>query len=355
MSKRWLSIVFFLISSSALALDDLSPESLAPVFELFRADPESSALLDSVLSKLGATDPHEISKILVLGSSHNHLLMSERGHYQPGAIKTYEVPYDVTGKLQWADEEITARSTQAFRTGQDELGYAKRLTFKDAPEICVVSGMSLLDTFQVFVHEFSHFLGDESVAFLDPLEFGSLEAYIQHMLYGPGGEIPARVAQMRALAKTDGKGHTKTVQDHFFNSDGELIDRSGLENHVLDDLKYRIKMTKGFKESVAYTVTSTSNQLNRLRFEWKPSLELYRESLESYIQQLQGPRRYIDAEKNIASTREKLTVLNAQIEAIERDIAKEQVRFTTLEEKFPDIFEAQRLRLDPSGMIVQDL
>ncbi len=243
-------------------VEQLSPETMARILELFRADSEGRMLLERARSKAKLeSDAALINIISFCGRAELGSHGQRRGLFTQEVANYYRQKGDDTwialnpdGAAKWANPDQHPVVDQRRRANRS----FEFLDVAFRPRICIKAGLSVMQTYLVLYHELIHLTG------LDPFEDVDLltldgwqdrETFYQQQLTKKGGEVDAFVAQIHAYQRLRKNYPLKgtTVLEGFLNKRTlPLQNREAFCNHLLVEANYAGELDFHLEEQVHF-------------------------------------------------------------------------------------------------------
>lgn len=321
-SIEWISQTSYAFSDSELDQEwssskstQLNDAQLDLLLSLTQEDSETQKLLEDILKKIGAIRPDQLLSVLKLCPE---LSKSEGGMFIPGkrqiSMKSLSLPEEESPWSVEVEEEVQ-KSFSSERTQTEVLRITKWESF---PTVCVRPGQSVLNSFLAFVHEFTHFKGYTPLKSVDVLEYRDGNDYAKKNIQDSWGELVAYTAEYSAWKRIKNRlGLNATYpMERFFDSQGNLVDRAGIEKYILDTLGYRSVLVSEFHGKVR---NQHDSELELLSW-FKTGL---RKKIEQSI-------RSAEVEKN----EKKYLFYSSYLKNLQKEIGKLEGRIQEMERRF---------------------
>lgn len=314
---------------------------------ILREDPEIDELLSSAKERLGLDSIQELKGIISICSN---LEGGTAGSYRNkegtlGVIKTYETegsPEKVAFGARGAELLSSSLSSKLVST---PVRYV--LKTEQNPEICMRPGLSNLDAYTVIVHELTHLIRDIPFDEEDILSYSGPEEFIRRELETPWGELEAYTAQARALIRLKDRSKSVTAGHQgellrYFNSKGELNDRTGLIDYILSDLGYNKNLRDKYFGYLRSQHHSSGTELTLYRETYRPRTVELIDKLSNHVQQIQNWKLSISAgatqdlhaaEKKLAAARAALDFQTNQLKQIDLEITRLNARASKIRQR----------------------
>lgn len=256
--------------------DELSFEQLSDLLELAHESGQQELILE-VKDKYGVEEDKGLHNLIKGCDMLSH---TNAGYYRRGTKQEYTTSKhrpDLILTEIW-DENTYQKIEKAFKYQMREETLSFNLVLVEWPIICMKRKSILFDSFGTFIHELSHFLHDDELKDIHPLNFLNSDDYVLKHLMSPEGEYFAFYNEAIALS---GIKHLERKTPKFWmekHLDNELniIDEQKFQNYILNVLGYRSKFKDFFDKLIVHSYENDLKQLDR----YKQYLELFEQNLE---------------------------------------------------------------------------
>ena len=207
-------------------------------------------LIELVKKKLGIKEDKELLNFIRYCSD------SELG--DSGRIRGLflnKLHYNVTPKF-YSTPDWSASTNQLIKNAYHVIEKEDDTHFKvfmiSNPQICLRKGMSTVDSYSVLIHELTHFYFTNFEKRNSLERSNDKDKFIQEELMRDGGEFAAFTLQAKTVTRLNKLFPgiiQKTAIHSYFDDDGNLIDKEGLQNHILYTLDYDDNFQKAYNEN----------------------------------------------------------------------------------------------------------
>ena len=297
--------------------------------EIMSEDSEVHALLDDVREKLGLQSISDIQKIVRIRKDLPEQVQGQYEHSEKSFSTSSLYQADADPRVSQAQAKDALENSVASRLKKGPT--VNELLVETTPTICVREGLDLFNTISTLIHELQHLRGDEFVDHEDILDYLDETDFIERTIDAPGGEMESFATQMRGVIRLSQRSGKRVVKEYemlrYFDAQGNLIDRPGLRNYVLENLGYRERLAKEYSRSL---IASYQNSQARLRYHEGPLLSHSKDRLASSQTFASSLQATVDTLRNtqpgsprIAETQSRL--LKAQSDLEKAKIALRQI------------------------------
>ncbi|CAM2006516.1 hypothetical protein [Acanthopleuribacter pedis] len=243
-------------------VQQLTPETMEPILELFKADSEGRMLLARARKKAKLeSDAALINIISFCGGADLGSHGQRRGLFTQEVANFYRqkgdqewIALNPDGAEKWADPETYVVVDQRRRNNRS----FEFLDVAFRPQICVKAGLSVMQTYLVLYHELIHLVGLDPFADVDLLQLDGWhdrEAFYSKQLTKEGGEVDAFVAQIHAYQRLR-KRYPLTdtfILEGFLNKRTlPLRNRQAFCDHLLEEANYATELDMHLEEQVHF-------------------------------------------------------------------------------------------------------
>lgn len=274
--------------------ENLSADAALDIFiELMQADPQARSLLEKSNQKLNHHGIEKLSDIFDYCTEPKATDTVQALFSQQSRILEARVSIPGIEVSNWAANTLETQKT-AFSSKIVKTPFLEFYLMSEAPTICIYKGKKIFQAYNSIIHELIHFL------LLDP--FSQLEGllnpqlisnHLDNIINRSGGEYDAfKIAnsvEKRFLKKYSLENYsTDTLV--YFNSDGVLIDESGLKKHI----------TKSY--SVLFEGVEVTEKIQKSKNDFiQYKLDLLKNNVQPYLDYLAKPELLKELEAEVST------------------------------------------------------
>lgn len=252
------------------------------------------------------------------------------GYYKRGVTTTFKqsVQYgeDLFAK-EWGPEAASLIE-KAYKHQVVDMHSYVALVIMEWPIICIRPNKKFASILSTFVHEVTHFVNDDEL----PTHYSQAEDemdFVQKNLMSAGGEFEAYQASAKLIEELQNSFdvRVRSALMRFFK-DGEVYDREGLKDYILNGLGYAQRFRNEYRSGIVNDYNQNITQIDflyRLEHSYQQNLNVYQQRLNIFQRNAHAYKEEIkSSQKAVIFYQNMLTFTQASIDRAVRNSKKLQ-------------------------------